>query len=154
MDKKLLTQRIDKVIGELVSIKLEFQETEQLEIECAPKKDPMTERIKEVIDYFSKKRIDCGISKLELKKTYQRIRQVKDRLKDSSVQDAKDVIDSRFIAWLFDEQYKQYLTIETIFQPSKYYKYLDASGLILKNNRSSWDEGKKATKVSTDDFSF
>lgn len=153
MEKQII-KRIDKVIGELVSIKLTLQETKQLEIECEPKKDTISKDVKEVIDYFSKKRIECGMSKLELKKTYQRIRQIKDRLKDSTITDAKNVIDSRFIIWLYDEQNKQYLTIETIFRSSKYYKYLEASEQILKNNKSSWIDGSGETKISTDDFHF
>ena len=89
-----------------------------------------------------------------MKQTYRRNRQIKDRLKDSSIQDAKNVIDSRFIIWLFDEKNKQYLTIETIFRPSKYYKYLDASEGILKNNQATWDDGSTKTKISTDAFTF
>ncbi len=154
MNKKLLTKRIDKVIGELVSIKLELHKAEQLEIKCEPKNDPIIEKVKEIVDYFSKKRIESGISKLAMKQTYRRNRQIKDRLKDSSIQDAKNVIDSRFIIWLFDEKNKQYLTIETIFRPSKYYKYLDASEGILKNNQATWDDGSTKTKISTDAFTF
>lgn len=160
MNKKLLTKRIDKVIGELVSIKLELHKAEQLEIKCEPKNDPNINNAKEVYLYFSRKRVDTGYVKTWLttdvaSTSYKnRIKSIKERLKDSTVEDAKKVIDSRFIFWLYDEKNKQYLTIETIFRPSKYYKYLDASEGILKNNQATWDDGSTKTKISTDAFTF
>jgi hypothetical protein len=72
---------------------------------------------------------------------------ITDRLKESCLDDAKRMISTRFHLWVNDEKFVQYLTIETLFRPSNYFKYVDDIDRIEKTIPKSFTDvdGKSDT---------
>ena len=73
-----------------------------------------------VIDFYNNL-LNKNVSKTSVSST----RHLLARLKEFSVEDCKLVIANRYDRWHDDDFMKQYLTLETIFSPSKFEKYLD-----------------------------
>ena len=144
-----IIKRIDKAIKELSLIKLDLQKNVQSDIFEKPSvKCKYRDHAIEVINYMSELRIKHKLSSRVLKSNYSRIKLVTDRIKDSSVEDAKNVIKTRFHLWVNDEKQSQYLTIETLFRPSKYFKYVDDIERVERGMPKSFTDNQGETVVT------
>lgn len=76
-------------------------------------------KVKEVIEYLNK--LYGTNYDPKTKSTESNVRQ---RIKEFSVEDCKLVVANRWREWRYDEVMKKYLTPSTIFRPSKFEKYL------------------------------
>lgn len=133
MQNKEIIKRVDKAIEELIAIKVSLSEGEQQEVFSeSVKVDFKREQAVRIINFLSGKRVKFGLSKKPLALTSQRINMVKSRLNETNFDDAHNVVRTRFIVWGNDDKFKQYLTIETLFRPSKYHKYVDEIEAIDK----------------------
>lgn len=143
-----LKETVIKAITALQDFVKALEESQQMDLfesvprgtSIKPNKIDYTEA-ENLIKYLSKLRIDKGLTTRPLKINYDRKQQVYQRLKDSSFEEAKKVIDTRFAVWL-NSPFEKYLQIETIFRASKYPKYVDEIGEIeAKKITSNWDAG-------------
>lgn len=98
----------------------------------------VTDSVKEVIDYFNKK--------LGTKYTYKNksnVQAIKGRLEEGhTVDECKKVIDIKYDEWINDKEFRKYLTIETLFRPSKFEKYLNQQEGEM-NGRNNQTEVRK-----------
>lgn len=100
----------------------------------------------EVINYLSKLRIFHGLTSRSLKTTKERKKMVYARLKDSNIEEAKKLIDTRFKIWL-NTPFENYLKVETLFRPSNYFKYVDDIGEIEAKKVKGWDNGNNQDEI-------
>lgn len=149
MNKNEIIKRLDGIIKECLAVKNEMQKDAALELfndgtdlqRQVDKNKLYTGNALKVIDHLSNMRIKHKLGVKKLHVTRARIKTVSDRLRDSSVEEAIDVIDTRFHEWIGDTQFEQYLTLETMFRPSKYAKYVDdvdrVKKLMVKSSHES-----------------
>lgn len=150
MRQEEIVKRVDKAIEELIAIKVALTEAKQEEAFPDIKMvDIAKEEAIQVIEYLSARRIKYKLSKRPLLQNTQRINMVKSRIKESSREDAMAMITTRFMVWGNDEKFKQYLTIETMFRPSKYHKYVDEIEAINKTVPKEFTQVESTTKRGT-----
>lgn len=109
----------------------------------------ISDSVKEVIDYFNKK--------LGTKYTYKNkanVQAIKGRLEEGhTVDECKKVIDIKYDEWINDKEFRKYLTIETLFRPSKFEKYLNQQeGGLNGNNNWNGSSGNNQTEVRKHEY--
>jgi hypothetical protein len=151
MNQDEIIKRIDKCIGELIAIKVEIQESSQTKLfeeDKQTKKAVFNAKLGiEIINHLSDLRIKYKLANKPLHITKPRLKMIQDRLKESDLISAKKMITTRFVVWAHDDKFNQYLTIETMFRPSNYFKYVDDIERIEKTISKSFTEGKPSEAI-------
>jgi uncharacterized phage protein (TIGR02220 family) len=96
----------------------------------------------EVLDYFNQK---AGTHYRQVEGNYKHI---KARLQDFTIDDLKAVIDKKCDEWKGTE-WEKYLTLETLFRPSNFEKYLNQK-ITYKSNQT--DKKPKQRQYTQDDL--
>jgi len=135
MNKEKIIKSIDCSIKELNAIKTELLKNDQSsmfdEIKGNKKSVIYSNEVHSVIHYLS-----VSMNNKKIAYTDKRLSMIKKMVDLSSVKDAKNVILTRIIEWSDNDEMKKYLTIETIFRPSNYHKYLEDVDRILSDLNS------------------